>query len=162
MIPDASALTDDLTGIGTAALAVVTFLTLLVTIAITTRDRRDADRRLQGQHRNEMHLLQDAEAHSVEVATEMRWSDDASLPYPRITLAAVVTNHGRYPITGLSARFIVDGLPPVATFVVLPVSKVRGRLPDLDDRGTGEYRMALLPNRRRCLPDGIAPPGSSQ
>jgi hypothetical protein len=120
-MPMASAATDIGTAVGTIALAVVTFLAVIVTIVITVQDRRKADQRLHDERQDARDREQLAEARVVEVilGTRPAGPEDAKdtnltrvpdatgdleedlrqLGY--VVLTAAVINHGRYPITGI-------------------------------------------------------------
>jgi hypothetical protein len=84
---------DELTGIGTAGLALVTFITLLVTITLAARQRT-----------HELRQLQDAEAHALQATLGHNISPERDT----FSLIAVIVNHSAYPVTNLKVFFVAD------------------------------------------------------
>ena len=131
----------DWTAVGTLALAVVTLATLIATVLITMRDRRDADRRLLHQREQE----QEAEAWAVQVVLAVRLAGsmiDWGPPEDKEAiergayankLAATVSNHGEHPITRIEVQLSAGGdgdlMPPHETHYLPAPSESPSRAP---------------------------------
>jgi hypothetical protein len=117
----------DWTAVGTIGLAVVTLIAVVTTIIITSQDRERADKQLGGErersdndrcHARDREQL--AEAYQVEVALGQKAAGEPKEPVYEEPddsvrqLAALVVNHGSYTISGIEARFIINGKDPIS------------------------------------------------
>jgi hypothetical protein len=131
---------DELTAIGTLALAAVTAAAVIVTLVITYQDRRRADRRISEERDHDRHLAQDQQASDVYVTrTVIRPQATTS----KQSAIATIVNGGDYTITQLVARFSIAGhLSDPKRVAYVPAAEVSALVGNTDTRG---YTEVLTP-----------------
>jgi hypothetical protein len=105
----------DWTAVGTIALAAATLIALATTIVITVQDRRHANEQIQEDRQLVRDREQLAAAYAVQVVLGQKLAGEPMDPIYEEPgesvkcLVAIVVNRSEYTITGIEARFSLDG-----------------------------------------------------
>lgn len=123
------------TAVGTIALAVMTLAAVVVTIVITTQDRRRTDNRLRDERQYAQDREQLAQASAVEVVPNVSVGGGTGVS----RLTAFVTNLGSYTITQVETQFSCNDetLIPCDEFHIIGTDGFPGPIQGADlDYGT--------------------------